>query len=78
MKKSILMIGIVMILIVINGCKSNPLLISKCPEAKEEALELVSQIDESNIQYSFNSTYLSYKSWIETYNRLCSDITGEI
>jgi len=62
-------------MVVVVGCKLNPLLLSKCEELKDLTLDNMKSIEDLNTNYGYN---WSYEHDIEGYNRLCADVTGEI
>ena len=70
--RKIILIGIVLLLV---GCKPNPLLLSKCEELKELTMDNMISIKELNDDFGYN---MSYEIEIKGYNQLCGGVTGFI
>ena len=75
MKKIITIIGILICLILIIGCKPSPLIVSRCNELKDITIKNIELVKELNEDWGYN---LSHESETENYNRLCEKYTGEI
>ena len=75
MNKTILLIGIVLILLI--GC-SNPKMELKCYEFKELTLKTIDEIDNYNARIDKYGNNMSYETDIKAYNEICKEHTGEI